>query len=296
VSVKQLSAVFEDSKSEGAAFQVAIALADWADHAGWCHPSYSQIQRKAHIRSRATVLAALDTLEALGELKRFTRGYAPTRAEDDDVAPPIARQYRNQYRLTVIKSKAGQVVQQLNQLSGEKVDQQPNQQSPAQVDQGLNHLVEEVDQSLHEGGSTTDPRGRSILAAHIRNSPSVLTVSDPSAAAAAASDALELTTEEKHAECEAFRRAWNDAIIAPIPPVDELTPARRLRILAALDEYPLETWPVVFARVAASSFLRGGGDRGFVANLWWLIEKPERAIAVMEGQYDDAPKRRAAFR
>jgi hypothetical protein len=55
-------------------------------------------------------------------------------------------------------------------------------------------------------------------------------------------------------------------------------------------------WQVIFARVAASSFLRGGGDRGFVANLWWLIEKPERAIAVMEGQYDDAAEEAGGIR
>jgi hypothetical protein len=296
MSVKQLNAVFENSRAEGAAYTVAIAMADWADHAGWCYPSYSQIMQKAHIKSRATVLTALDKLEELGELKIFPKGHAPT-VEDDDVAPPVARQFRNLYRLTILKPRSqGQVVQPLNHLDTQEVDQPLNQHEDAEVVQLLNHLDSEVDQSLNGGGSTIEPGGSSILDAHIRNSPSVLSVNEPSAAAAAAADDDELTTEEKNTECEVFRCTWNNAIVPPLPPVDELTPSRRQRILAALNEQPFMAWQVIFARVAKSSFLRGGGDRGFVANLWWLIEKPERAIAVMEGQYDDPPKKKLAIR
>lgn len=111
-------------------------------------------------------------------------------------------------------------------------------------------------------------------------------VSDPLVnAAAAAKDVRDAGAAEE------FRCVWNDAMAVdptnPIPVVTELTPDRRRLIARALADYPIEAWRVIFARVAESSFLRGYGRRGFVADLWWLIKTPEPALQVMEGKYDD---------
>lgn len=291
MSVKALSAVFEESIADGAAFTVLICMADWADHLGFCYPSYTQIMRKARLRSRATVLAAIDKLITLGEIERVSHGHAASKS-DDDIPSTVARQRRNQYRILLVKPKA-QVVQQLNYLSRPQVDQRLIHQTGREVDQQLNHLENEVDQSINGGSSTIDPEVDQSAFLHREGiRPSVQTVSRPSATAAAAvSTSNDAGDEKSAAAAEEFRLAWNDCTVDPMPTVDELTPGRRILIAAALDTHPLEAWEVIFRRVAASAFLRGRGERGFVASLWWLLAKPEHAIAVMEGQYDDGPRR-----
>lgn len=89
------------------------------------------------------------------------------------------------------------------------------------------------------------------------------------------------------AAAEEIRLAWNAAIEPPLVPVDELTPDRIALITAALQDRPFEAWAVIFERVAQSSFCCGAGPRGWVADLWWLLRKPEPSIQVLEGKYDD---------
>ncbi len=46
-------------------------------------------------------------------------------------------------------------------------------------------------------------------------------------------------------------------------------------------------WQAALERVGRSSFCKGGGDRGWVANLDWFI-KPDTVTKLLEGNYDDA--------
>lgn len=175
MSVKALDAVFERSKAAGAAFTVLIAMADWADHQGRCYPSFAQIARKARV-FRSSVATAIRDLTALGELERVTRGHGPTTADEDDDPQTVRSQWRNVYRILLIRRP------KVVQPAGDEVDQQPDDQvgqpddhqpeistDPPQVGQSPDHLkktgspidCEEVVQS-------TD--------AHIRKEPSV----DPS--------------------------------------------------------------------------------------------------------------------
>lgn len=168
MSVKALSAVFEDSCAKDSAFVVLLAMADWADHNGRCYPSYAQIAKKARI-SRATAIASITELVKLGELERVEQGQAPT---DDDEAPAKVRtQWRNLYRIALVRPRP-QVVQ--------PPDHQPSPEPEPQVVQPLDHLEPEAVQPsdhLSDGavalGSPTDtaqvvqPTG-----SHIRNSPS----------------------------------------------------------------------------------------------------------------------------
>ncbi len=103
MSVKALSAVFDDSAATDAAFTVLLALADWADHTGRCYPSYGQIAAKARV-SRMTAIRAIEDLIRLGEVTRVIHGKAPT--PDDEEAPETIRaQHRNLYQILLVKAK-----------------------------------------------------------------------------------------------------------------------------------------------------------------------------------------------
>ena len=44
--------------------------------------------------------------------------------------------------------------------------------------------------------------------------------------------------------------------------------------------------PVALERVAASSFCRGGGNRGWVATIDWFLQRQTMDL-ILEGRYDD---------
>ena len=46
----------------------------------------------------------------------------------------------------------------------------------------------------------------------------------------------------------------------------------------------------VMHRIARSRFLRGGGERGWVATFDWLIRNDTSAVRILEGVYDDKPQ------
>jgi len=51
----------------------------------------------------------------------------------------------------------------------------------------------------------------------------------------------------------------------------------------------------VFARIQGSAFCRGTNDRGWVADLGWVISSPDVAVKVLEGKYDDRAGRERPF-
>jgi hypothetical protein len=79
---------------------------------------------------------------------------------------------------------------------------------------------------------------------------------------------------------------WNDRAVDPFVRVsDELQPQSRARVEAALKAHPdLAWWDARFGDVTASAFCRGGGDRGWVADFWWVLENVE---LVVSGRYRD---------
>ncbi len=59
-----------------------------------------------------------------------------------------------------------------------------------------------------------------------------------------------------------------------------------------------DNWQAALERVGRSSFCKGGGDQGWVADLDWFL-KPDILTKIMEGKYDDrasTPKSRTARR
>lgn len=195
MSVKALSAAFEDSRARDSAFVVLLAMADWADQNGRCYPSYRQIASKARV-SRATAIAAVRELVALGELERVEHGQTPL-IEDDEAPQKVRAQWRNLYRIALLKPR-GQVVQPSDHVSPPS--------PPTQVVDLLDHLRELTDsqvvQPASAGGLTDTSQVVQPTSLHIRIRPSGRPSGRPSEElqAGAAPRAPEKITTENPAE------------------------------------------------------------------------------------------------
>jgi len=69
-------------------------------------------------------------------------------------------------------------------------------------------------------------------------------------------------------------------------PIRSITGKRKAQTAARFKEYGLSGFFNAFEKVAASSFLCGGGDRGWKADFDWLII-PANMQKVLEGKYDN---------
>ena len=74
---------------------------------------------------------------------------------------------------------------------------------------------------------------------------------------------------------------------ASIPKIRTKIDGRRKEMLTArVREYGIDMVYEVITKAAASSFLNGGGNRGFVADFEWLM-RPNNFPKVLEGNYDN---------
>jgi len=89
----------------------------------------------------------------------------------------------------------------------------------------------------------------------------------------------------RHAALEVVS-AWNRQARDPFVLVrDDLSAPSHRRIERALEGHPdVDWWANLFAEVFASTFLAGGGERGWVADFWWVLE---HADEVAQGRYRD---------
>jgi hypothetical protein len=194
VSVKALSAVFEDSRARDAAFVVLLAMADWADQNGWCYPSYGQLAGKARV-SRSTAKRAVAELIALGEIERISHG-KPKDSQDEEVSLTVRVQARNLYRIALLKPRAA-------------VGSPPaHLQAPANVGEvgppsahQVSSPAAEVGSSCATGGVTEGVEVGSSATLHIRIRPSGRPSVRPSDVQAGASPRLnEKTADENDPE------------------------------------------------------------------------------------------------
>lgn len=82
---------------------------------------------------------------------------------------------------------------------------------------------------------------------------------------------------------------WNEAAHPDLPRCRELTPDREKAARARLKERGLdgpEGLRAVLERIGRSGFCRGRNDKGWRADVDWLL-KPGTAARVLEGKYDD---------
>lgn len=86
---------------------------------------------------------------------------------------------------------------------------------------------------------------------------------------------------------QALADLWNELTTAPLPPCQELSDQRKRKAIARLKERSLEEWRAIISRIEASSFCRGETGAGdWVASFDFLL-KPDTAVKVLEGKYDD---------
>lgn len=91
---------------------------------------------------------------------------------------------------------------------------------------------------------------------------------------------------------EAIEVYSEQALKAGLPVPRKITPDRRRQIDARLREHGGEAWGEACRRMAASAFCRGENDRGWRADLDFLLQ-PKSFNRLIEGKYDDRPTARA---
>jgi len=74
--------------------------------------------------------------------------------------------------------------------------------------------------------------------------------------------------------------------VTNLRPIRSITGKRKTQTATQFKEYGLSGFFNAFEKVAASSFLCGGGDRGWKADFDWLIS-PANMQKVLEGKYDN---------
>lgn len=80
---------------------------------------------------------------------------------------------------------------------------------------------------------------------------------------------------------------WNERMKGVgIPSIVAIGGNRRAHVLARMREYGVEAVAKVIDMVAASRFLQGSNNRGFVATFDWVI-KPANFIKILEGNYNE---------
>ncbi len=78
---------------------------------------------------------------------------------------------------------------------------------------------------------------------------------------------------------------------AVIPAIDTLAAEDRRQIEVLLQRYPMAKLEKMATKAALSTFLNGGGQRGFKADIEWLTRE-KNFLKVINGKYDDVPAHR----
>ena len=121
-----------------------------------------------------------------------------------------------------------------------------------------------------------------------------LSVKDAKASTSSDDDAtLVLTPQEGGGKrvkdySENVMRFWNHTMISPvaIPIIAKMTPKRKSMVNARVKEFGINMVYNAIAKASESSFLNGGGSKGFIADFDWVF-RPNNFPKVLEGNYDD---------
>ena len=82
---------------------------------------------------------------------------------------------------------------------------------------------------------------------------------------------------------------WNNVMKSPvaIPTIAKMTPKRKTVVNARVKEFGINAVYQAISKASESSFLNGGGSKGFLADFDWVF-RPNNFPKVLEGNYDDA--------
>ena len=92
--------------------------------------------------------------------------------------------------------------------------------------------------------------------------------------------------EAKSIDYEAIKSRWNEETGGALGKLMMITGRRREMVRARIRETSVEDFFTMIHNAAASSFLRGESQRGWVANFDWCI-RPNNYPKVLEGRYND---------
>ncbi len=92
--------------------------------------------------------------------------------------------------------------------------------------------------------------------------------------------------EAKCIDYEAIKSRWNEETGGALGKLVMITGRRREMVRARIRETSVDDFFTMIHNAAASSFLRGESQRGWVANFDWCI-KPNNYPKVLEGRYND---------
>ena len=81
---------------------------------------------------------------------------------------------------------------------------------------------------------------------------------------------------------------WNNVMKSPvaIPTIAKMTPKRKTVVNARVKEFGINAVYQAISKASESSFLNGGGSKGFIADFDWVF-RPNNFPKVLEGNYDD---------
>ena len=81
---------------------------------------------------------------------------------------------------------------------------------------------------------------------------------------------------------------WNNVMKSPvaIPTIAKMTPKRKSMVNARVKEFGINAVYQAISKASESSFLNGGGSKGFLADFDWVF-RPNNFPKVLEGNYDD---------
>jgi uncharacterized protein YdaU (DUF1376 family) len=88
---------------------------------------------------------------------------------------------------------------------------------------------------------------------------------------------------------------WNEMVskTTGFSQAQVLSETRKVKLRLRVEELGgFDGWGAALAKVAASSYCRGDNDRGWIADLDFMLQQSS-LIRLMEGKYDDRPKRNA---
>jgi len=78
---------------------------------------------------------------------------------------------------------------------------------------------------------------------------------------------------------------WNSK--ENLPKIKRFTPRRLIKLKARMkEEYFVDNWRMIIERISITPFLTGDNDRGWKADVTWILENSDNYTKVMEGKYD----------
>lgn len=94
--------------------------------------------------------------------------------------------------------------------------------------------------------------------------------------------------ESKKDYSDKVMKFWNNVMKSPvaIPPIAKMTPKRKTMVNARVKEFGINAVYQAISKASESSFLNGGGSKGFLADFDWVF-RPNNFPKVLEGNYDD---------